>query len=289
MPYYDNDSNQRQSPGSGFKGRLIIAGIIALVGWLMYMGQVEENPVTKERQHVSISPAQEIRLGLESAPEMSREMGGDLSNSDPRTQIVQKLGQHLVDSTVAKNSPWQFQFHLLADSKTVNAFALPGGQVFITLGLFKDLQNEAQLAGVLAHEMGHVIQRHSAQQMATNQFGQILTYAVGTAASNQSNSAYQAAAVVNQALQMSYSRGDESEADTWGLKLMEAAGYDPHAMITVMQILKAASGGAGGGVEIFQSHPNPDLRIQQINAYLLKNPPPEGLSQGQPLKSLYGY
>ncbi len=285
MPYYDSNQNQRS--GSGFFGRLAIGAIIAIVGWLMYMGQVEENPVTKEKQHVSISPAQEIRLGLESAPQMSREMGGELSNSDPRTRFVQDVGQHLVDSTVAKNSPWKFQFHLLADTQTVNAFALPGGQIFITLGLLNGLKTEAELAGVLAHEMGHVIERHSAQQMATNQFGQILTVAVGTAASNQSTAAYQIAAVVNQAMQLSYSREDESQADTWGLKLMESAGFDPYAMISVMQTLKAASkGGGGGGMDIFQSHPNPDLRMKQINAYLLKNPPPTGLSQGRQLSSV---
>lgn len=287
MADYYPGSNQRQ--GGGFLGRLMVAAIIAIVGWMMYMSQVEENPVTKEKQHVSISPSQEIRLGLESAPQMAREMGGELSDRDPRTRLVQQIGLHLVDSTVAKNSPWKFQFHLLADDETVNAFALPGGQIFITLGLFNRLKTEAELAGVLAHEMGHVIERHSAQQMATSQFGQILTYAVGTAASDQSTAAYQVAAVVNQALQLSYSRGDESEADTWGLKLMESAGYNPYAMIAVMQTLKEASGrSGGGGLDIFQTHPNPDLRIQQINAYLIKHPPPAGLSDGQTLKSLLG-
>jgi len=286
MPYYESNPNQRQ--GSGFMGRLIIAAIIAIVGWVMYMSHVEENPVTKERQHVSISPAQEIRLGLESAPEMSKEMGGELSSSDPRTRFIQQLGQRLVESTVAKDSPWKFQFHLLADNHTVNAFALPGGQIFITLGLLNDLQTEAEVAGVLAHEMGHVIERHSAQQMATNQFGQILTYAAATAASSdQSAGAYQIAAIVNQAMQMKYSREDESQADTWGLKLMQAAGFDPYAMVSVMQTLKAASKGGGGDMQIFQSHPNPDLRMQQINAYLEKNPPPPGLSQGRKLSSIF--
>src|ERR1700722_13052280 len=109
----DNYGNSNQGQGSGFLGRLVIAGIIAVVGWFMYMHQVEVNPVTKEKQHVSITPSQEIRLGLESAPQMAREMGGELSNSDPRTQFVQEVGQHLVNTTVAKDSPWKFQFHLL--------------------------------------------------------------------------------------------------------------------------------------------------------------------------------
>lgn len=280
MPDY---RNYQQGSGSGVWGRLFLGVVIALVGWFMYMYQEEENPVTKESQHVSISPSEEIRLGIESAPQMSREMGGDMPGSDPRTLEVKKLGQFLVEHTIAKKSPWKFQFHLLADTHTINAFALPGGQIFITLGLYNELQTEAQLAGVLAHEMGHVIERHSAEQMATSQLGQILTVAVGTAVSDQSHSAYRIAAVVNQAMQMKYSREDELEADTWGLKLMEAAGFDPRAMIAVMQVLKSVDHG-GHGAEIFQTHPNPDLRIEQIKDYLSKNPPPPGLSEGRSLR-----
>lgn len=277
-----------QRPGSGISGRLIIGVIIALVGLFMYMSQTEINPVTKEKQHVTLSPADEIKLGIQSAPQMAAEMGGDVPDSDPRAQEVQRLGQYLVSHTIAKESPWKFQFHLLKDTRTINAFALPGGQIFITLGLYNELQNEAQLAGVLAHEMGHVIERHSAEQMATSQFGQLLTLAVGTAMStDQSNSAYQIAAVVNQTLQLKYSRGDELEADTWGLKLMTEAGYNPRAMIDVMKVLKGVSHG-GQSAEIFQTHPNPDLRMQQIEDYLAKNPPPPGLTEGKSLPSSRG-
>lgn len=280
------DDNNTPRSGSGY-GRIIMALVIALVGWILYASHVEENPVTKERQHVSISPSDEIKLGLQSAPHMAEEMGGNMPANDPRTIEVQKIGEYLVSHTIAHESPWQFQFHLLADNQTINAFALPGGQIFITLGLLNELQTEAQLAGVLAHEMGHVIERHSAQQMATSQLGQILTVAVGTAASDQgSSSAYQIAAVVNQALQLKYSRGDELQADTWGLKLMADAGFDPRAMIQVMKVLKSVSHG-GQGAEIFQTHPNPDLRIQQIQEYLEKNPPPEGLSEGKNLKTVF--
>lgn len=285
MPEYGSP----QGNSNNLFGRLIIALLIALFGWFMYMHNVEENPITKERQHVSITPAEEVKLGLESAPEMAREMGGEVPSSDPRAKEVQYIGQYLVSHTIAKNSPWKFQFHLLADEKTVNAFALPGGQIFITLGLLNRMQTEAQLAGVLGHEMGHVIERHAAEQMATGQLGQILTVAVGTAASSdQSNSGYQIAAVVNKVIQLRYSRNDESEADTWGLKLMSDSGFDPRAMLEVMKVLKEASGGGGEGSEIFQTHPNPDLRIKQIEAYLVKNPPATGLTEGRNLSEIFG-
>lgn len=272
---------------NGFGKRIFIALVIILIGWITYMSQVEKNPVTGERQHVTLSPDQEIRLGLESAPEMSQEMGGELPSSDSRTQKVQKMGAFLVDHSEAKNSPWKFQFHLVSDPKTINAFALPGGQIFITLGLYNKLQNEAQLAGVLGHEMGHVIERHTAQQMAKSQLGQMFIVAVGTASSDQTSSGYGpmvVASVVNQMFQLRYSRHDESEADTWGLKIMEESGFDPRAMIQVMEILKTA-GGKGYTPEIFKTHPDPDLRIKQIREYLDKHPPDPSLTEGSRLNT----
>lgn len=246
--------------------RLIGALAIGLMGLFMYMSQVQENPVTGEKQHVSLTADQEIRLGLQSAPKMTQKMGGELPATDPRTKKVQKIGTMIIRNTDAAKSPWKFQFHLLADTHTINAFALPGGQIFITLGLFNKLENEAQLAGVLSHEIGHVIERHSAQQMAKSQFGNILVAAAGSAGDSRYDPTF-IASIVNQMFQLRYSRQDESEADIWGIKLMQQAGFDPEAMIEVMRILKASSG-PGGGPEIFQTHPNPDLRIKQIQEYL---------------------
>lgn len=287
---YDPNSPSGQR-GFNF-GRLIVPALLILFGLFMYMMQTQTNPVTGEKQHVAISPDQEIRLGLESAPQMSREMGGELPASDPRVQEVQKLGKWIVDHTEAKKSPWQFQFHVLADRDTVNAFALPGGQIFITLGLLNQLQNEAQLAGVISHEMGHVIERHTAQQMSKSQLGQFFVLAVGTAASDQNgygaqNNATMIANMVNQMIQLRYSRGDESEADLWGLKLMTETGYDPYQMIKVMEILKAAGGDKGHGPDFFQTHPNPDLRIEQIKTYLKEHPPTSNLKNGRDLRELF--
>lgn len=277
---------------SSFTGRLIVALIIAAVGWMMYMNQVEVNPVTGEKQHVSISPKQEVSLGLESAPQMAREMGGELSDGDPRTQVVKKMGAFLLAKSDAKESPWQFQFHLLADPETVNAFALPGGQVFITRGLYDRIETEAELAGVLGHEMGHVIERHTAQQMAKTQLGKLLVVAVGAAASDSGNggqgySPLVIANMVNQMIQLRYSRGDESQADVWGLKIMQQAGFDPNAMIQVMEVLKSVGGGRSVP-QIFQTHPDPDKRIQDIKAYLQEHPPAPGLSQGRKLREVSG-
>jgi predicted Zn-dependent protease len=277
----------------GIKGNIIGALIIAAIGCMMYFMQVQQNPITGEKQHISLSPTQEIHLGLQAAPGMSEQMGGELSSSDPYQIEVERMGTFLVSHTVAKNSPWKFKFHVLRDNKTINAFALPGGQVFITMGLLNKLQNEAQLAGVLCHEMGHVIERHSAEQMAKSQLGQSLIYAVGVGSSDSLNhgsamSATMIASVINRMISLRYSRKDESEADIWGLKLMIQAGYNPKAMIEVMRILKEAAHG-GNSIEMFQTHPNPDLRIKNIHDYLQTHPVTDQSTDGKNLKDVFNH
>ncbi len=284
MGMYD----QGQRGGS----RLLIGLIIAAVGFFMYLTQTEKNPITGVEQHISISPQQEIRLGLQAAPGMAAQMGGEISSSDPRTQEVQKIGQQIISHTEAHRGPWHFQFHLLADPKTINAFALPGGQIFITLGLLNKLETEAQLAGVLAHETGHVIERHSAQQMTKGQLGQILVMATGVGASNadhpsRAQQATAMASVVNQAIQLRYSRKDELQADQWGLRLMSEAGYNPKAMLEVMQILEKAVP-AGHTPEMLLTHPYPEHRMVKIKAYLEEHPPGHNLTEGRRLKDVIG-
>lgn len=275
--------------GSPIVGRLLVALAIIIFGFFMYMNQVEENPVTGERQHVLLSPAQEVTLGLQSAPQMAQKMGGELPASDARVKVVKEVGDMLVSKINISKTPWKFQFHLLADSKTINAFALPGGQIFITLGLYNKLTTEAELAGVLGHEIGHVIERHTAQQMAKSQLGQYFVLAVGAGTYDSSHYGHSnpalIAAVVNQMFQLRYSRGDETAADIWGLQLLEKANLDPRAMIKVMKILKAASG-SGARMEMFQTHPNPDLRIEQIEAYLKKHTPSAQVTEGKNLKKM---
>lgn len=272
--------------------RYVIAAVIAIGAIVTYYSRTQINPTTGEKQHVAMTESQEIALGLQSAPEMANEMGGALDpTSDPDAAMVAKIGQQLVQSTDAARSPYagNFHYYLLKDPKTVNAFALPGGQVFITRALYDRLQNTAQLAGVLGHETGHVINRHAAEHMASSQLGGALAAAVGVAASDNRGHGYSAAMIaqaVNQMMQLKYSRGDELEADAYGLKYMTQAGYDPSSMLDVMRILKESAGSAGRGPNILATHPDPDARIQAIQAYLRQNYPngvPSNLSEGQPL------
>jgi len=262
------------------RSRLVIAAAMVALALLSYYGSREDNPITGERQHVGLSQEQEVVLGLQSAPQMADQFGG----LDPDASVqadVAAVGNRVVSQSVARKTPYKFQFHVLADPQTVNAFALPGGPIFITRALLSRLGSEAELAGVLGHEVGHVVARHSSEQIAKSQLAQGLVGAVGVATSDQQ--AAQAAAFVAQMAQMKYGREDELQSDALGVDLMSSAGYDPRALIDVMRVLAKASGGSRQP-EFFSTHPDPGNREekirQQITARFPGGVPPE-LTRGR--------
>ena len=253
--------------GGGSNIRLIIGVVIAIFSIISYVASRTVNPVTGENQYLSLTPDQEIALGQQSAPEMIQQFGGMSPDQNSQNE-VDKVGSNLVNNSVARSTPWQFEYSVLNDQQTVNAFALPGGPIFITDALFSQLTTEDEIAGVLAHETVHVLARHSAQQIASSDLTNGLIGAVGVA-SGDANTA-QTAAVIGQLIGMRYGREDETQADTLGVCLMIAAGYNPEGMIDVMHVLEA-SGGASGP-EFFQTHPNPENRITQIQAAIQNAP-----------------
>lgn len=262
--------------------KFIVALLIAAVSLVTYWCSTEENEFTGEEQRVDMTVEQEIALGLQAAPEMAQQYGG-LHPDQQAAQEVKAIGQRLVQNTRVKESPYQFDFHLLADEQTVNAFALPGGQIFITAGLLRRLESEGQLAGVLGHEIGHVVARHSAQQLAKAKLTQGLTGAAAIAMYDPENPSSRAgaavAAMIGQVVNMKYGREDELESDALAVQLTGNAGYDPRSMMRVMEILSEASGGGSSGPEFLQTHPNPGNRINQIEAAIQKQYP-DGLPEG---------
>ncbi|MGZ5302546.1 MAG: M48 family metalloprotease [Bacteroidia bacterium] len=246
--------------------KYIVAFIMAIGALISYFTLRQDNPVTGESQRIGITTEQEIALGLQAAPEMAAQYGGVVNDAQVRAG-VEEIGQRIVQNSDAGKADYRFQFHVLADDQTVNAFALPGGQVFITMGLLKLLETKGELAGVLGHEIGHVIERHSAEQMAKTQLTQGLTGAAVMATYDPSDPSTQTgaavAALIGNLVTMKYGRDDELESDKWGVKLMKQSGYDPRAMIRVMEVL-ASAGGGGGQPEFFSTHPNPENRVQEI-------------------------
>lgn len=249
--------------GKNLTIRLIIGAAIALFFIFKRCSQQEENPYTGRMQTISMTPDKEIAIGLQSAPEIAQQYGG-LHPSQEYQALVDNVGNKLVKNSIAKDTPYRYEFHLLNDSNTINAFALPGGQIFITYALFSQLENEDQLAGVLGHEIGHVLGRHSAERIAESEYWQGLA----TAGSVGADMGGLVSGIGQQTL-LKNGRGDELESDELGVRFMINANYNPEEMIGVMEILKAAAG--PNRVPEFQStHPDPENRIEKIREAIEK-------------------
>lgn len=256
--------------------RIAIAALIGLGSIVTYCTSTSENPFTGEKQRVALSPEQEIALGYKSASEMAAQMGGLSQNAEARARVG-SLGERLVRQSAAGKSPYKFSFHVLADPRTVNAFALPGGPIFITQGLLSRLKTEGELAGVLGHEIGHVVARHSSERLAKQNLMQGLLGAVVVGSGDYT--AAQIGQVVGNMITMKYGRDDELESDALGLGIMAAAGYDPRSMMRVMETLAQASGGSRQP-EFFSTHPAPENRSARIGEAIAKQFPggvPPGL------------
>jgi predicted Zn-dependent protease len=279
---YSSRGGQRSSGRSFGGGRILIALVIAAFSILSYCSSRSYNPVTDEDQYVGITPEQEIALGLQAAPEMAQQFGG-LDSDEQAQALMDDVCSRIINDSEADDTEWPFECHLLADPDTINAFALPGGQLFITAALFDQLETEGQLAGVMAHEIGHVVARHSSQQIAKQQLTQGLTGAAVLATydpdSPNSRQTAQVALLIGQLVNMKFGREDELQSDQLGVQFMAEAGYDPRSMIRAMEILDAASEG-GRPPEFFSTHPNPENRIARIQEAINEQFPngvPEGL------------
>ena len=262
--------------------RIGIALAIAAFAVISFLGSKVYNPVTGQDQYITITEEQEIALGIQAAPEMAAQFGG--LEMDPDYQdAIDYIGEYLVENSMAGSTNYPFDFHVLADTQTVNAFALPGGQIFITRALIDKFETEGQIAGVLAHEIVHVIARHGAERIAEAQLAEGLTGALVLATYDPDNPGSmrtaQVAMLISQLVQMKFGREDEITADVLGVEIMAQADYDPRSMIDVMRILEAAGGG-GSSVEFFSTHPSPDNRIERIEAAIREifpNGVPKGL------------
>ena len=274
------NQNGRRGGGAG----LIVALLIAAFTLFRYYGSSQVNTVTGQKQHVAgVTANQEIALGLQAAPSMVQQYGGEVNPNSRDGQIVQRVGQKVLAGSAAAKTEYKFQFHLLGDEQTINAFALPGGQVFITEALLHKLTTEGQVAGVLGHEVGHVVARHGAQHIAKQQLTQGLTGAAVMAAYDPNDPAKSTRntaviAAVGQLVNLKYGRNDELEADKLGVRFMSEAGYDPRAMVGVMQVL-AKAGGGKRTPEFFSTHPNPENRIPKIQD-AIKALYPQGVPSG---------
>lgn len=257
---------QRRGGGA----RLLIGLVIAGVSIATYLSRRTTNELTGETQYVKLSEKQEVALGLSSAPTLTRQFGGATADAD-LARYVTSVGKRVAERSAAAKTKYPFTFTVLGDRKTVNAFALPGGPIFITEALLSRMTNEAQLAGVLGHEIGHVVARHGAEHLAKADLTTGLVGATVVATSDPdspgSTRAKAALAMATaQLISMKFGRDDELESDRLGVRFMAEAGYDAAQMGEVMKVLKAAGGGKTP--EFFSTHPDPENRLERIAAAL---------------------
>ncbi|MBV1922858.1 MAG: M48 family metalloprotease [Flavobacteriaceae bacterium] len=246
-----------------WKIRIIIGLAIVAFAFWKKCANTEINPYTGKEQVISMTSEEEIAIGLQSAPQMAQQHGG-LYQDQRMQDYVDMVGGKLINNSMAKDTPYQYEFHLLADPNAINAFALPGGQIFITYALYSKLENEDQLAGVLGHEIGHVLGRHSAERIANSEFWQTVSQGASVGAD-----AGGLVAGIGKNVLLGNGRGDELESDDLGVLFMIKAGYDPNEMVGVMEILKSAAG--PNRVPEFQStHPDPDNRMDKIRESIEK-------------------
>ena len=250
-----------------FKKRLLL-GLLGIV--VLLLKGCSTNPVTGKQNFVTMSESQEIKLGNRYHTEIIKQY--PLYNNPELQAYINDIGQRL--AAKSHRSHLDFNFYLV-DSPQVNAFAVPGGHVYITRGIMAYMQDEAQLAGVIGHEIGHITARHSVRQNAQSQLTGILATAVAIGTGSQEVA--QLSSNLGNALVKGYGRKHELESDRLGAEYLAKSGYDARKMIEVVGILKdqelaskaraLAEGKQPSSYHgLFSSHPRNDTRLKKVVA-----------------------
>jgi beta-barrel assembly-enhancing protease len=219
----------------------------------------------------SFTPQQDIQLGRQSANEVERTTA---MCNDPRVDAyLTTIGRRLVEHLNTGGIVYPWEFHCVND-RAVNAFALPGGFVFVTRGAIAAADNEAQLAAVMAHELSHVALRHGTNQVTKARYAQMGTGVLSVAGGILGGAAGAAASGMGQfaasSLLLRYSRSAETQADVMGTQVLYDSGYDPRAMAAFFENLNTSETAGKAPPEFFSDHPNPDHRIERVDEEIRK-------------------
>lgn len=219
------------------------------------------NPVTGKKQIMLMSEAQEIQLGLSYDPQVMATFGAYPDNN------LQNFIQTKVNEIGKISHRPNLEYHAkVVDSHVVNAFAVPGGYIYLTRGILAQLNNEAELEGIMAHELGHIAARHTVSQQSKQQLGQLLLIG-GMIASEKFAQYAQYALQGMQLLFLKFSRDDERQADALGVEYSSKLGFDAHKMADFFKVLQKMSlSESEGGIPTFMStHPDPGDRYNDVN------------------------
>ena len=248
------------------------AAAIAMMVLLGVAYAVVSAPEMPNPGNPGLSKQQQIQLGFQAAAQVYKQMPV-LPDSSPETQYIRQVGSKLVGE-IPQQYNWPFEFHAVAQ-KEINAFALPGGPMFVNVGTITAADNEAELAGVMAHEMSHVYMQHSARQMAKARRTGIVAGIAGALAGaalggSAGELAQQGIEFGAQSLMLKYSRTDEAQADAVGAIIMWKAGYNPQALADFFKKLEKQG---GAGPQFLSDHPDPGNREAAIQKEISGWPP----------------
>ncbi|MBN2410375.1 M48 family metalloprotease [candidate division KSB1 bacterium] len=243
------------------KKLIFIFSAIVLLSVAVWIISCAVNPVTGKKEFMLLTESDEIALGQQTDQQVIQTYG--IYDDPELTAYIDRLGQNM--SKITHRSNLKYTFKVL-DTPVVNAFAVPGGYVYFTRGILGYLNNEAELAGVMGHELGHVNARHSAVQYSRAQLAQ-LGLGVGMIFSERFREYAGLAQFGVSMLFLRFSRDNERQADDLGVEYSTKTGYDSHAMATFFETLERMhpSSGASGLPEWFSTHPNPVDRIGAVN------------------------
>jgi predicted Zn-dependent protease len=233
----------------------------------------ETVPVTGRSQLLLVSPGEEVQMGAEAYKEILSK--AKLSTDANANALVTRVGTRIAAASGRTDLPWEFK--VIDDPKTANAFALPGGKVAVFTGMLPVARDEAGLAAVLGHEVAHVLARHSAERVSQQLAVQGIAQVAGASVGLNPQIVQLGSGILVEVLGRPWGRSQESEADHLGLVYMAKAGYDPRAARDLWVRMGPSSQPTSGIAAFFATHPPSETRVQQIEAWL-----PEALKYYKP-------
>lgn len=233
------------------------AGLLLAIGLSLALSAAAADNRTKLKPGFNMfSPQQDIELGRDASRETEKELR--ILNDRQAVSYIESLGRRLASYAPGERYPYQFK---IVNDSSINAFALPGGFVYINRGAIEAADTEAQIAGVMAHEIGHVVLRHGTHQMSNAYLAQA-PFAVLGGLIGRSSIAGVVAQLGTTTVLLHYSREAETQADLMGTQILHDSGYDPRAMVEFFEKIEAES--KGRAIQFFSDHPNPDNRIGNV-------------------------
>jgi len=251
----------RVGPTGGRVRRAVALAAVLCVPLAAVVWAADDRTVLKPGWNM-FSPQQDVEVGQQVSPDAERQLR--MLNNSRVDNYINNLGQRLASKATGEKYPYRFK---VVNDRAINAFALPGGPIYINRGVIEAAANESQLAAVIAHETSHVALRHGTNQASKASAAQmplaILGGIIGSDSTRAALTQLGASFAVNSIL-LKYSRTAESQADVLGTQILHDSGYDPRAMAQFFEILEAQQRDRGQ-VEFFSNHPSPDNRIERVN------------------------